>query len=118
MDEILALDKIWLLQVISWADVVLWTCLVVLLVPTLVRANGSSAIVKALLLICLVLHAQAVFFLLVSLGVDRISHALTDAGPPYITRATGIVAALIMFRLRLAIGDHRHIHNEGEEHGA
>lgn len=115
MDELLALDKIWALQALSWADVALWTWLMVLFVPTLVRANGRSAIVKALLLTCLVLHVQAVFFLLVALSVDRVSSALVEAGPVYVTRGAGIVAALIMYRLWLTVGDHRHVHQDGEE---
>lgn len=115
MEELLSVDKVWVIQAISWANVVLWTWLTLLFVPSLVRANGNSAIIKALLTTCLVLHVQAVFFLLVALGVDRVSNELVTACPIYVTRGAGIAAALIMYRLWLAVGDHRHLHHDGEE---
>lgn len=115
MDELLAIDKIWFLQALSWLDVALWTWLTILFVPALVRANGNSIVIKSLLTVCLVLHVQAVFFLLVALGVDRISNDLVSAGPVYTTRAAGVVTALTMYRLWRNVADHRHVHSSGDE---
>lgn len=115
MDEILSVDKVWLAQALSWAAVALWSVLILMLVPTLVRANGTSVIIRALLAICVVLHIQAVFFLLVSLSINRVSHALVAAGPIYLTRSCSIAAAIILYRLRSAIGARRHVHLPGEE---